>query len=77
MPTDYFAEDDSGLFSEDKLRHEANVRACDKHLRDLVRVHGSPPQMVQPPSWGRSGPRPTIYTPPRGISTWDALARES
>ena len=75
MPSNYFDDlNDSGLFAEDKARREANVRACAKHLRDLQRVHGQPPPMVQPRSRWRIGPRPATYTPPSGVSTWDALA---
>lgn len=42
MPHDHFNLNDSALALEDKNRIKANVRACDKHLADLMRVHGSP-----------------------------------
>jgi len=44
MPTDYFDDlNDSGLFAEDKTRRERDTKACQLHLRDLMRVHGPHP----------------------------------
>lgn len=77
MPTDYYDLNDSALALEDNQRHEANVKACARHLKALVRVHGETPKVVQPPSWGRPGPRPVTYVAPSGISTWEALAQDS
>jgi hypothetical protein len=40
----------------DAERRLAAVEACDLHLQDLYKAHGKPRQMVQPPSYGRTGP---------------------
>jgi hypothetical protein len=42
----------------DELRREIEIKACNKHLSDLIRVYGEPKLMVQPPPYGRLGPCP-------------------
>jgi hypothetical protein len=42
----------------DDLRRQAEIAACDRHLSDLVKAYGQPIARIQPPSYGRVGPRP-------------------
>jgi hypothetical protein len=44
MSRDNYDFSDSALALEDKTRREAGMKACDKHLADLMRVHGGHPE---------------------------------
>jgi hypothetical protein len=42
---------DTVISDGDEALYDANVKACAAHLADLVRVHGQPPEMIQPASY--------------------------
>jgi hypothetical protein len=44
---------DTVISDGDEALYDANVKACAAHLADLVRVHGQPPEMIQPASYPR------------------------
>lgn len=65
---------DTLIAEEDEASYDANVRACAKHLEDLKRVHGEPPQGLPRVSLARYRPMPATYAatyapyaPPRGV----------
>lgn len=44
MPCNYYDDlNDSGLFADDKIRRERDAKACQLHLKDLMRCHGPTP----------------------------------